>query len=514
MSSVEIRFKVLELLQADAYGETYRILIGRKRISQQLGEAEPPRSNSGKSNNNCDNNEYSEKNEQKRRSLYDYSEETFTLKVMLQNKFNKTERTHILKKATQLISFTDCPNVGKIVKLFRSANNFFIIYKDPVWIKVPLPEHQSSEDFDKEQELKMKLNSKISVPLDESIDNESDVRINQPPLNLIEFLIERNKPLNLYEIRTIIYDLLLTLQQLHVKGIPHLDVQPLNMFVIRDFGSEDAIRVHFNSNAQQKVGADSNKKDEKNIGNNRYICLTNFGQSAGFFKKKFSVNKISSLYFMAPERVYGELQTDKEQLMCKVDLWSVGVLIHVLVFGKVPFEGDTYSQLVKTIKKGKLMELKKMQGGLGSLINLMQQLLQVEVNERFDAVSALHHDFFKISNIELSNMELKRKQLNNLQVLWCQLMLKDSIKNYACFFSSYFHLKETFEQVFKAKLPQNNKQIMNGFSWVTEDFTLANFIFNRAFSKAFKQSDQNDPNLPEQFKITSHNLTESFVILY
>lgn len=60
-----------------------------------------------------------------------------------------------------------------------------------------------------------------------------------------------------------------------------------------------------------------------------------------------------------------------------------------------------------------------MQGGLGSLINLMEQLLLVEVNDRFDAVSALHHEFFKISNIELSNMELKRKQLNNLQVLWC-----------------------------------------------------------------------------------------------
>lgn len=111
-------------------------------------------------------------------------------------------------------------------------------------------------------------------------------------------------------------------------------------------------------------------------------------------------------------------------------------------------------------------------------------------------------------------MELKRKQLNNMQVLWCQLMLKDSIKDFACFFSSYQHLKQTFEQVFEAKLPQNNKQIINGFSWVTEDFTLANFIFNRAFSKAFKQSDQTDPNLPEQFRITSHNLTESFVMLY
>lgn len=117
----------------------------------------------------------------------------------------------------------------------------------------------------------------MSVPLDESESSASNVRINQPALNLIEFLIERNKPLNLYEIRTIIYDLLLTLQQLHVKGIPHLEVQPLNMFVIKDFGSEDAIKVQFNSLAKNKPDLNPMKKEEKNIVNNRYICLTNFG---------------------------------------------------------------------------------------------------------------------------------------------------------------------------------------------------------------------------------------------
>lgn len=90
MSSVEVRFKVLELLQADAYGETYRILIGRKRISQSLGE-EMPRANSYNSGGSGALLEES-KDAVKRRSLYDYSEETYTLKVLLHNKFNKTER--------------------------------------------------------------------------------------------------------------------------------------------------------------------------------------------------------------------------------------------------------------------------------------------------------------------------------------------------------------------------------------------------------------------------------------
>lgn len=93
-------------------------------------------------------------------------------------------------------------------------------------------------------------------------------------------------------------------------------------------------------------------------------------------------------------------------------------------------------------------------------------------------------------------------------------MLKDSIKDFACFYSSYQHLSQTFEHVFEKKVPVNQKQIINGFSWITEDYTIAQFIFNRAFSKAFRHSDQNDPNLPEQFKITSANLTKSFVMMY
>lgn len=88
--------------------------------------------------------------------------------------------------------------------------------------------------------------------------------------------------------------------------------------------------------------------------NDRFICLSNFCQSSGFCRRKFSSNKISSLYFMAPERISGDLPIDKESIKNanKVDLWSVGVLIYLLVFGKVPFEGETYSRLVKNIKAG------------------------------------------------------------------------------------------------------------------------------------------------------------------
>lgn len=171
---------------------------------------------------------------------------------MLHSKFNKAERSHILKKAAQLVSYADCPNIGKLVKLYRSANNYFMIFKEPVWQPSIMPEHVNSEDYDNEHELKAKLNSKMSIVIDDSFGEEKEIKVPQSALNLFDYLIQRNKPINLYEIRTIIYDLLLTLQQLRIKGISHLDVQPLNLFVVRDFGAEESIRLQYMSNGGGK----------------------------------------------------------------------------------------------------------------------------------------------------------------------------------------------------------------------------------------------------------------------
>lgn len=59
---------------------------------------------------------------------------------------------------------------------------------------------------------------------------------------------------------------------------------------------------------------------------------------------------------MAPERITGELDKDDGQ-MKKVDMWSLGVIVYIMVFGSPPFEGNTTSQLVKALKKAQLTKL-------------------------------------------------------------------------------------------------------------------------------------------------------------
>lgn len=77
------------------------------------------------------------------------------------------------------------------------------------------------------------------------------------------------------------------------------------------------------------------------------IKIIDFGLSNLFSPKAQLKTFCGSLYFAAPELLQARQYTGPE-----VDVWSFGIVLYVLVCGKVPFDDQSMPQLHAKIKKG------------------------------------------------------------------------------------------------------------------------------------------------------------------
>ena len=77
------------------------------------------------------------------------------------------------------------------------------------------------------------------------------------------------------------------------------------------------------------------------------IKIIDFGLSNLFAPRSHLKTFCGSLYFAAPELLQAKQYTGPE-----VDIWSFGIVLYVLVCGKVPFDDQSMPQLHTKIKKG------------------------------------------------------------------------------------------------------------------------------------------------------------------
>lgn len=83
------------------------------------------------------------------------------------------------------------------------------------------------------------------------------------------------------------------------------------------------------------------------ISRNGNVKLIDFGLSNVFSPQSQLSTFCGSLYFAAPELLSGIMYVGPE-----VDTWSFGVVLYVLVCGKVPFDDPTMAGMHAKVKKG------------------------------------------------------------------------------------------------------------------------------------------------------------------
>jgi len=117
----------------------------------------------------------------------------------------------------------------------------------------------------------------------------------------------------------------------------------------------------------------------------RQLKLIDFGLSKFFNKNELMVQSVGSLYYVAPEvleNAYSEA----------CDMWSIGVIAYMLLFGRPPFWGNNNDQMRARIKNAQYSFPPDLRVSK-SAKDFVQLLLVKDTAKRMTAHEALNHFF-------------------------------------------------------------------------------------------------------------------------
>ncbi|GMF02590.1 unnamed protein product [Ambrosiozyma monospora] len=119
------------------------------------------------------------------------------------------------------------------------------------------------------------------------------------------------------------------------------------------------------------------------INKNGEIKIIDFGLSNMFDRQHLLKTYCGSLYFAAPELLSAHPYIGPE-----VDVWSFGVVLYVLVCGKVPFDDQSVSALHEKIKKGHVEYPDKLSR---ECVSLLSRMLVVDPTKRASLHEVMAH---------------------------------------------------------------------------------------------------------------------------
>jgi len=147
----------------------------------------------------------------------------------------------------------------------------------------------------------------------------------------------------------------------HERGIVHRDLKPANLFLAE--GQHGAAIIKVLDFGISKVSGS---------GDAQQFSLTDTATLMG------------SPAYMSPEQLESSRDVDG-----RADIWSLGVILHELILGEVPFNGESVPQLVRSILAGTRNSLLERDSGLSELENVVARALCQDREERFQSVEAL-----------------------------------------------------------------------------------------------------------------------------
>ncbi|KAI8329502.1 kinase-like domain-containing protein [Chlamydoabsidia padenii] len=137
------------------------------------------------------------------------------------------------------------------------------------------------------------------------------------------------------------------------------------------------------------------------ISRNGHIKIIDFGLSNLFSPRSHLSTFCGSLYFAAPELLNAKAYTGPE-----VDVWSFGVVLYVLVCGKVPFDDQNMAALHDKIKRGVVDYPSHL---TSECKNILSRMLVVNPNHRATTAEITVHPWMNKGHTEPVNNYLPER---------------------------------------------------------------------------------------------------------
>ena len=101
------------------------------------------------------------------------------------------------------------------------------------------------------------------------------------------------------------------------------------------------------------------------------------------------------------------------------DIWSIGVLMHILLTGYEPFSGQTAKELAESIRKGDCI----IKDVSNDAKDLLEKMINVSPYKRCNAMNAYTHKWFTIKD-ELGKDENSEVNIEHFIVLYKQIIIE------------------------------------------------------------------------------------------
>lgn len=198
--------------------------------------------------------------------------------------------------------------------------------------------------------------------------------------------LARQKPIALVELVQLLLPVISAVGTAHSLGIVHRDIKPDNIFLERlgdgslvprilDFGIAKL-------SAQEGAAAET-------------ATLTRTGSVMG------------TPYYMAPEQVFGESDTDQ-----RADVWAFGVILYESLSGRRPIDGDNFGQLFKAIATGSITPLERVAPHLpADVTNLVARMLHKDRGQRPQDLREVFELLRRYTDAKVSSFASARPEL-------------------------------------------------------------------------------------------------------